>query len=63
MELAGWGSEDWLKPSSCLAKVCGLEGLMCVGIDCIKTLARQHNQQMIMFGNIVMKKRTKTELA
>ena len=43
VELAGWGSEDWLKPSSCLAKVCGLEGHMCVGIDCIKTLARQHN--------------------
>ena len=25
VELPGWGLEDWVKPSSCLAEVCGLE--------------------------------------
>ena len=24
MELPGWGPEDWVKPVSCLAEVCGL---------------------------------------
>ena len=26
VELPGWGPEDWVKPGSCLAEVCGLEG-------------------------------------
>ena len=25
VELPGWGSEDWVKPGSCLAEVCGLK--------------------------------------
>ena len=25
VELPGWGQEEWVKPSSCLAEVCGLE--------------------------------------
>ena len=29
IELPGWGSEDWVKPGSCLAEVCGLEGHIC----------------------------------
>ena len=24
--LPGWGPEDWVKPGSCLAEICGLEG-------------------------------------
>ena len=33
MELPGWGPDDWVKPGSCLAKVCGLEGHICRGFD------------------------------
>ena len=62
MELPGWGPEDWVKPGSCLAKVCGLEGHICGGLDCVKTLAKQHKQLTILFGNIVMKANTETEL-
>ena len=29
VELPGWGPEDWVKPGSCLAEVCGLEGHVC----------------------------------
>ena len=36
VDLPGWGSEDWVEPGSCLAKVCGLEGHMCGGLDCMK---------------------------
>ena len=62
VELPGWGPEDWVKPGSCLAKVCGLEGHVCGGLDCVKTLERQHKQLTILFGNVVMKTRTETEL-
>ena len=61
-ELPGWAPEDWVKPGSCLAEVCGLEGHVCGGIDCVKTLEKQHKQLTILFGNIVMKAKTETEL-
>ena len=69
MELPGWGSEDWVKPVSCLAEVCGLEGHVCGGLDCVKTLdldcvktLEQHKLLTILFGNLVMKTKTETEL-
>ena len=62
VELPGWGPEDWVKPGSCLAKVCGLEGHMCGDLDCEKTLAKQHKQLTLLFGTIVMKTKTETEL-
>ena len=62
MELPGWGPEDWVEPGSCLMKFCGLEGHMCGDLDCVKTLAKQHKQLTILFGNIVMKAKTETEL-
>ena len=62
VELPGWGPEDWVKPGSCLAEVCGLEGHVCGGLDCVKTLERQHKQLTILFGNVVMTARTETEL-
>ena len=62
VELPGWGPEDWVKPGSCLAKVCGLQGHMCGGLDCVKTLEKQHKQLTILFGNIVLKAKTETEL-
>ena len=62
MELPGWGPEDWVKPGSCLAEVCGLEGHVCGGLDCVKTLEKQHKQLTILFGNIVKKVRTEMEL-
>ena len=40
VELPGWGPEDWVKPGSCLAEVCGLEGHVCGGLDCVKTLEK-----------------------
>ena len=33
-----------------------------VGVDCVKTVAREHKQLTILFGNIMMKTRTETEL-
>ena len=62
VELPGWGPEDWVKPGSCLAEVCGLEGHVCGGLDCVKTLEKQHKQLMVLFGNVVMKARTEAEL-
>ena len=62
VELPGWGPEDWVKPGSCLAEVCGLEGHVCGSLDCVKTLEKHHKQLTILFGNIVMKANTKTEL-
>ena len=62
VELPGWGPEDWAKPGSCLTEVCGLEGHVCGGLDCVKILERQHKQLTILFGNVVMKARTETEL-
>ena len=62
VELPGWGPEDWVKPGSCLAEVCGLEGQICGSLDCVKTLEKQHEQLTILFGNIVMKTKTETEL-
>ena len=62
VELPVWGPEDWVKPGSCLAEVCGLEGHVCGGLDCVKTLGRQHKQLTILFGNVVVKARTETEL-
>ena len=61
-ELPGWGPEDWVKPGSGLAEVCGLEGHVCGGLDCVKTLEKQHKQLTVLFGNVVMKARTETEL-
>ena len=55
VELPGWGAEDWVTPGSCLAKVCGLEGQMRGGLNCVKTLAKQHKQLTVLFGNIIMK--------
>ena len=62
VELPGWGPEDWVKPGSCLEEVCGLEGHVCGGPDCVKTLEKQHKQLTVLFGNVVMKSRTETEL-
>ena len=62
VELPGWGAEDWVKPGSCLAEVCGLKSHVCGGLDCVKTLENQHKQLTILFGNIVMKAKTETEL-
>ena len=62
VELPGWGPEDWVKPGSCLAEVCGLEGHDCGGLDCVKTLEKQHKQSTILFGNTVMKAKTETAL-
>ena len=62
VELPGWGPEDWVKPGSCLAEVYGLEGHVCGGLDFVKTLEKQHRQLTILFGNVVMKARTQTEL-
>ena len=61
-EQPSWEAEDWVKPASCLAEVCGLDGHICGGLDCVKTLEKQHKQLMILFGNIVMKAKTETEL-
>ena len=62
VELPGWGSEDWVKPGSCLAEVCELEGHVCGSLDCVKTLERQLKQLTILFGNVMIKARTETEL-
>ena len=64
VELPGWGPEDWVIPEtgSCLAEVCGLEGHVCEGLNCVKTLEKQHNKLTILFGNLVMKAITETEL-
>ena len=62
VELPGWGPEDWVKPGSGLAEVCGLESHVCGGLDCVKTLEKQHKQLTILFGNIVMKAETEKEL-
>ena len=62
MELPGWGKEDSVETGRCLAKVCRLEGHLCVGLDCVKTIAKQHKQLTILFGNVVMKAKTETEL-
>ena len=61
-ELPGWVQKTGIKPDSCLAKVSGQEGHKCGGFNCVKTLARQHKQLTILFVNIVMKTRNKTEL-
>ena len=62
VELPGWVPEDWVKLGSCLADVCGLEAHVCGGLDCLKTLKKQHKQLRILFGNIVMKAKKETEL-
>ena len=62
VELPGWGPEDWVKLGRCLAVVCGLKGPVCGGLDCVKTLEKQHKQLTILIGNIVMKAKTETEL-
>ena len=62
VELPGWGPEDWVKPGSCLAEVCGMKGHICRSLDCVKTQERQHKQLTILFGNVVMKARMETEL-
>ena len=62
VELPRWSPEHWVAPGSCLAKLCGLESHMCGGLDCLKTLAEQHKQLTVLFGNIIMKAKTETEL-
>ena len=62
VELPGWGPKDWVKPGSCLAEVCGLEGHICGSLDCVKTHERQYKQLTKSFGNIVMKAKMETEL-
>ena len=62
VELRGWGPEDWVKPGSCLAEVCGLDGHICRGLDCVKNLEKQHKQLTILFGNTVTKAKPETEL-
>ena len=62
VELPGWGPEDWIKPGNCLADISGQDSHICGGIDCVKTLAKQQKQLTILFGNIVMKVKTETEL-
>ena len=62
VELPGWRPEDWVKPGSCLAEICGLEGYVCGGLDCVKTLEKQHKHLTVLFGNVVMKATTETEL-
>ena len=62
VELPGREPEDWVKPGSCLVKVCGQESHVCGSLDCVKTLEKQHKQLTILFGNIVMKAKMETEL-
>ena len=62
LELPSWVPEDWVKPDSCLAKVCGLECQMSEGLAFVKSLARQHKQLTILLENIVMKMTTEREL-
>ena len=62
VELPGWDPEDWVKPGSCLVGICGLKGHICGSLDCVNTLEKQHKQLTILFGNIVMKAKTETEL-
>ena len=64
VELPGWRREDGVKPGtgSCLARVYGLEGHICGGLDCVKTQTKQLKQLTTMFGNIVIKAKTETEL-
>ena len=35
---------------------------MCGGLDCAKTLAKQHKQLSVMYGNIIKKAKTEFEL-
>ena len=51
VELPGWGPEDCVEPDNCLAKICGLEGHMCGGLGCVKTLLKHHKQLKIVFKN------------
>ena len=44
VEMPGWGPEDWVKSVRCLGQVCGLEGHVCGGLDCVKTLEKQTTQ-------------------
>ena len=62
VELPSWRPEDWVKPGSCMAEICGLRGHVCGGLDCVRTLGKQHKQLTILTGNIVMKAKTETEL-
>ena len=62
IELPGWGPEDWVKPGSYLVKARGLEDHIRGGLDCVKSLEKQHKQLTILFGNIVIKAKTETEL-
>ena len=62
VELPGWEPEDWVTPGSCLAKISGPEGRIRGGLNCVKTLAKQHKQLTVLFGNILMKAKTETEL-
>ena len=52
MELPGWGPEDWVKPGSCLAEVCGLEGHVCGSLDCVN-IGRQLSQSAVEFEDLM----------
>ena len=39
-----------------------MEGHICGGLDCVKTLEKQHKQLTILYGNIVMKAKIETKL-
>ena len=61
VEFPVWGPEDWIKPARCLARVCGLEGHICGGLGCVKTLTKQYKQLTTLFANIVAKAKTERE--
>ena len=42
VDLPGWEPEDWMELDTCLSNVCGLNGHICGGRDCVKTLIKQH---------------------
>ena len=52
VELPDLGPEDWVKPGSCLAEICGLEGHICGGLDCVKTLEKQRKQLTYCFETL-----------
>ena len=59
-EVSG-GSQTGLN-CNCLAQFCGLDNHIYGVHDCVKTLAKQQKQLMILFGNVVMKTKKETEL-
>ena len=54
VELPGWGPEDWVKPGSCLAEVCGLEGHVCGSLDCVNLSERFGKCQLVINDHAVI---------